>query len=726
MAKTTPSICRLCIAHCGILATVEGGKLTRVSGDPDNPLFRGYTCPKGRALPDLHNHPDRLLHSLKRNGEGDFQKVPSGQAAAEVATSIAEIVEQHGPRAVAVYVGTNSLPYPLGPPVAFALLQALGSPMFFTANTIDQPNKQIAQALHGIWCGGDQDFRDADTWLLIGVNPVISKAAGVPCQNPAQHLKDAQQRGMQLIVIDPRESETARRAVIHLQPRPGQDATLLAGMVHLILEEELQDHAFLEVHVEGMQNLRRAVAPFTPEVAAARAGVDAEQLKAAARLFAGARKGAVNTGTGASFSMHANLTEYLALCLTTLCGRWPRAGDVATRPNALLPPWQPRAQASPPFPAWGFGEALRVRGLANSVAGMPTAGLAEEILLEGDGQVKALICLGGNPMTAWPDQRKTLAAMQALDLLVTFDPFLSETARLADYVIAPRMTLETPGTTQPAEGGKYYGLGMGIPAAYAQVSPAIVDPPAGSDLVEEWQFLREVASHLALDLELVSAYGFGTWSEAPMTSTVLTRDAILDTETLYRRLYANARLDWDDIQAHPHGLLRDIELRVEPAEPDCEARLRLDDPTMLAELQDWHTAATDCTDASYPFRLVPRRSNNFMNSTGRNIGRLQGAKPWNPALMHPDDLASLGLESGTSIRLRSPWDAIPAVVEADPTLRRGVIAMTHGFGGLPGEEARFLELGSNTGRLLNTEVDFDPYTGMPRIGNVPVTVEPFD
>ena len=115
-----------------------------------------------------------------------------------------------------------------------------------------------------------------------------------------------------------------------------------------------------------------------------------------------------------------------------------------------------------------------------------------------------------------------------------------------------------------------------------------------------------------------------------------------------------------------------------------------------------------------------------MNSTGRNIGRLQGAKPWNPALMHPDDLASLGLESGTSIRLRSPWDAIPAVVEADPTLRRGVIAMTHGFGGLPDEEAHFRELGSNTGRLLNTEVDFDPYTGMPRIGNVPVTVEPFD
>ena len=726
MTTPQPTICRLCIAHCGILATVEGGKLTRVTGDPKNPLFKGYTCPKGRALPELHNHPERLLTSLKRSQGGGFEPIPSAQAAREVADQLAALVAEHGPRSVAVYSGTNSLPYPGGPLVAYALLRALGSPMFFTANTIDQPNKQIAQALHGIWQGGDQDFDRADTWLLVGVNPVISKAAGIPCQNPAQKLKDAVNRGMKLIVVDPRASETASRAAIHLQPRPGEDATILAGMIRVIIREGLYDRDFVARHAQGFDTLAAQVEPFTPELVADRAGIDAAMLVEAARLFASGTSGAVNTGTGASFSMNSNLTEYLALALTTLCGRWPRAGEAATRPNGLLPAWQPRAQAFAPFQAWGFGEQMRVRGLGDSVAGMPTAALAEDILLPGPGQVRALICLGGNPMTAWPDQRKTMAAMQSLELLVTFDPQLSETAQLADYVIAPRLTLETPGMSQPAETGKYYGLGMGIPGTYGQVSPAVVDPPPGADLVEEWQFLWDIARHLGLDLDLGMAYGFGSYAESPMTGFQLGRDESLDTEGLYRRMCANSRLDYDEVASHPHGLLRQQDVLIAAADPDCTARLRLDDPTMLAELQAWSakSAAAGTGEAAFPFRLIPRRSNNFMNSTGRHIARLRAGKTWNPVLMHPDDITGLGIDPGATVCLRSPWDEIQAIVEADSTLRPGVIAMTHGFGGLPGQEARFRELGSNTGRLLNTEVDFDPYTGMPRMGNVPVAVEP--
>tara|TARA_E500000305_G_scaffold36150_1_gene27510 strand:+ start:13591 stop:15810 length:2220 start_codon:yes stop_codon:yes gene_type:complete len=722
---TRPSICRLCIAHCGILATVEAGKLTHVSGDPDNPLFKGYTCPKGRALPELHNHPERLLCSQKRNAAGTLQPVASAAASREIAERLQALVQEHGARSVAVYSGTNSLPYPGGPMAAYALLRALGSPMFFTANTIDQPNKQIAQALHGIWRGGDQNFEHADTWLLIGVNPVISKAAGIPCQNPAQKLKEAVQRGMQLIVIDPRTSETARRAAIHLQPRPGEDATILAGIIRIILRESLYDHEFVAQHAEGLNALRDQVEPYTPERVAQRAGIDADLLLDAARLFAAGKRGAVNTGTGASFSMNSNLTEYLALSLTTLCGRWPRAGEPVTRPNGLLPPWEPKAQAFAPFPAWGFGEQMRVRNLGDSVAGMPTAALAEDILLPGPGQVRALICLGGNPMTAWPDQRKTMAAMQALDLLVTFDPFLSETSQLADYVIAPKLTLETPGMSQPAETGKYYGLGMGIPAAYGQISPPIVDAPAGADVVEEWQFLRDIARHLDLDLDMGMAYGFGSYAESPMAGIHVSRAEALDTEGLYRRMCANGRLNYDEVAAHPHGLLQPLEVRIAPADPVCTARLRLDDPTIMKELHLWATEGSTShrSGAEFPFRLIPRRSNNFMNSTGRNISRLHGSRTGNPAFMHPEDLDRLGIERGAVVRLRSHWDQIDAIVEPDPTLRPGVIAMTHGFGGLPGQEARFRELGSNTGRLLNTEVDFDPYTGMPRMGNVPVAVD---
>ena len=174
--------------------------------------------------------------------------------------------------------------------------------------------------------------------------------------------------------------------------------------------------------------------------------------------------------------MHGNLLEYLCLCLTTICGRWQRAGERVTRPNTLMPAFTAKAQPHPPYEGWGYGERLRVRGLTDAVCGMPTAALADEILLEGDGQVKALICIGGNPMAAWPDQRKTQRALESLELLVTLDTEMSLTSRLADYVIAPKMQMETPAMTQGSELIKYYTSGTGIPAAYAQYSAAAGRP----------------------------------------------------------------------------------------------------------------------------------------------------------------------------------------------------------------------------------------------------------
>ena len=231
MAERVPTLCRLCIAHCGVLATVEDDdgrrKVTDVSGDPDNPLFKGYTCPKGRALPELHNHPGRLLRSLRRNADGEFDELGADQAAIEVAEKIDQLIKTHGPRSVAIYVGTPNVGVPAAAGMGNAFLRAIGSRMFFTSNTIDQPGKQIALAAHGKWLGGEPNFEQADAWLLMGNNPIISKSAGLPGQNPAQKLKEALARGLQLIVIDPRKSDTARKAAIHLQARPGEDHAVL-------------------------------------------------------------------------------------------------------------------------------------------------------------------------------------------------------------------------------------------------------------------------------------------------------------------------------------------------------------------------------------------------------------------------------------------------------------------------------------------------------------------
>jgi len=382
VTETVPSICRYCPAHCPILVTLENGRATRVVGDPESPLFGGYTCPKGRALPEQHAHPDRLLHSVARSENGDFERIDVERAMDEIAARVKAIVDAHGPRSVALYVGTNSLPYAAAPGTAHSWLSGLGSRMFFTSNTIDQPGKQIAAALHGLWQGGENDFQTSDTWLLVGLNPVISKSAGVPSQNPARKLKDAVDRGMKLIVIDPRRTETARRAAIHLQPRPGEDPTLMAGLLHVVIAEKLYDEAFTLQEAEGFEALSRAVLPFAPEYVSKRAGVPADALIEAARVFGAGPRGCSVTGTGPSFATRGTLTEYLSLCLNTICGRWSRAGEKVGRPNVMLPAYTARAQPHAPYQAWGYGEKMRVRGLTNATCGMPTAALADEILLK--------------------------------------------------------------------------------------------------------------------------------------------------------------------------------------------------------------------------------------------------------------------------------------------------------------------------------------------------------
>ena len=711
-----------------MLATVVDGRLTKVTGDPDNPLFKGYTCAKGRALPEIHNNPGRLLHSQKRGPDGAYAAVEAERAMDEIAARLQELIAEHGPRSVALYLGTNGLPYPASALMANAFMRGIESPMFFTANTIDQPGKQIALAAHGHWLGGDINFHDADSWLLVGTNPLVSKAIGIPGQNPAQSLRTAIGRGMKLIVIDPRRSQTAARAAVHIQPRPGEDVTILAGMINLVITEKLCDGDFLAEHVEGFEALATAVSGFTPEYVAARADIPVQQLIDATRLFAtyGARPGMVNAGTGANFAMHGNLLEYLCLCLTTICGRWQRAGERVTRPNTLMPAFTAKAQAHPPYEGWGYGERLRVRGLTDTVSGMPTAALADEILLEGEGQVKALICVGGNPMAAWPDQRKTLRALESLDLLVTLDTEMSLTSRLAHYVIAPMMQMETPAMTMGSELIKYYASGTGIPAPYAQYSPRIVDPPAGSDLTEEWRFFLGLTKRMKLDLWFVNFFGGGggRFMESPPMVLNVNGDTDLTTEELFAQMCATSRIPFDEVRSHPHGKIFDVDAVVEERDADCTARLDVGNAYLLNELVGVRAEDFAAThDASaYPFRLIPRRHNNFMNSSGTNLAALNRGKAYNPAYMHPEAIAGMGLQAGGLVTVASPHDSIPSVVEADETLRPDVIAMHHAFGGLPAEDGEVLLRGSNVGRLVPTDVDYDPITGMPRQGNIPVRV----
>jgi anaerobic selenocysteine-containing dehydrogenase len=730
--ETHPSICRFCHANCGILVSVENGRAVRVTGDPENPAYFGFTCAKGRQLPEQHAHRDRLLHSQKRLPGGETVAIPSESAMDEIAERISEIVREHGPRSVALYVGTYSGPHPASIPAAVGWMIGLGSRMVFTSSAIDQPGKHVANAIHGRWLGGSHVFDESDVWLLIGNNPLISMSGGIPPANPGRRLREARKRGMKLIVIDPRRTEVARFADVFLQPKAGEDPTLLAAMLHVVIREELYDAAFAEDFVSGFEALEQAVADFTPDYAAQRAGVAASEIELAARTFARGRRGCGVAGTGPNMAPHGNLTEYLLLSLNTICGRWRRQGEAVANPGALLPRATPKAQALGPRPGWGRGESLRSRDLVNSAAGLPTAGLSDEILFEGEGRIRALVCVGSNPVAAWPDQLKTLRAMQALDLLVTLDMKMSATSKLADYVIAPKLSLEVPGLSLSSEAIEQTYVAMGYSEPYAQYSPAIVSPPAGADVLEEWEFFHGLAQRMGFPLHCHPIRAETGVLREPRESVAVDMQERPTTDALFEAMMSASRVPLAELKRHPHGHIFDDErIEVAPADPDATDRLDVGNPDMLAELREVRDARNadaddtdDADDASRPFRLISRRMPNVYNSSGRDIAALMKDRPFNPAFLHPDDLADLGLSSGDLIEIASAHGKILGIATAASELRRGVLSMAHCFGDTPDLDSAVRQIGSNTGRLVDNERNFDPHTGIPRMSAIPVAITP--
>ncbi len=709
------AFCRFCHAFCSVKVEVVDGRPVRVIGDVDSPMYEGFTCAKGRALPDQHRGSGRLVHSLRRDPDGEQRAIPSGQAMDEIAARLRDLIAEHGPRSVAAYTGTFSFHYPAGNEMCKAFMQAIGSPMRFSSGSIDQPGKGVARALHGSWSAGPQPFDSADTWMLVGANPTVSMWGGIPQYNPAKRLREAKARGMQLVVIDPRRTEAAANADVFLQPVPGHDPEVLAGILRVILAEGLHDADFVAAETVGLEELRAAVEPFTPDEVARRAGVPASDIVRAARVFGSGRRGSVTAGTGPNMAPHGTLTEYLVACIQTVCGRWLRAGEEVANPFVLAPARPAKAQADAPVAAWGYGEQLRVRSLGDNAGGLPTAALPDEILLDGPGRVRALISLGGNPVAAWPDQLKAIAAMDALDLNVTLDMKRSATAKLADYVVAPKLGLECDGITLPNETIWGYGAATtGYPAPYAQWHPAVCEPPEGSDVIEEWEFFWGLALRMGLQLRFAGVE--------------LDMDCAPTTDDLHQLLCRKGRIPLEEVKRHPSGaMFRDPSIRVQPKDDGWTHRLRLGDATMLAELAEVAAApvlehAGFRADERFTHRLVSRRLRDVYNSNGLEIPSLRQRHPTNPAYLNPDDCADLGFRDGDVIEIDSGHAQIYAVVEMAADVRRGVVSMAHAWGDVPKWDTEVHTMGANTGRLSPNDRDHDPITGIPVMSAIPVNL----
>ncbi len=707
--------CRFCHAFCPMKVTLEDGAVTHLIGDRNNPVYHGYSCIKGRNYHHFHSDPKRVLQPLARGADGELAPVSGAAAVDAIGERLRGIVDRYGPRAVAMYTGTFSHFCVAGVMTRHAFMGSLGSPMMFTNATIDQPGKPIAMALHGRWGGGPQAFADSDVCMLVGSNTLVSMWGGIPAFNPARRLHEAKARGLRLIVIDPRRTETARHADIHLQCLPGHDAEILAAMLRVILQEGLYDTGFVTRETEGFDALCASVAAFTPDKVARSSGLAADDIVAAARLFASGRSGNATGGTGSNMSPHGTLMEYLLLALNSVCGRWVKAGEQVPNLGVLFRMYSGIARAEKPRPATGFGEQLRVRDFTDTAAGLPTPALADEILTPGDGQVRALFVVGGNPLAAFPNREKTRRALESLDLLVVIDPQISATAQYADYVIGPRFGFELPAVSFANEGMVTYGLSIGYQEPWAMYQPALTEPPAGSDVMEDWRFFYELARRLDVPLGM-RGYQWNM-QQAPTT------------DELIEAFLARSPVPFSEVKEQPGGrLFPERSAPAQARDADWPYRLNIGHPDMLGELDGLAAPLTSHAAAATPhdgdvlqLLLVSRREHAVYNSVGHHLPALAARTPYNPVHMNPEDAAKLGAGDGDRVELRNNTGIVTGIVALDGTLRRGVVSVAHGFPGAA-EDGKAGFRGTSTSALVDDARDYDAHSGLPRMSAIPVDV----
>ncbi|MFC4253404.1 molybdopterin-containing oxidoreductase family protein [Sinimarinibacterium flocculans] len=706
------SFCRNCSALCAMDLTVEDGRIVAVSGDGSVSPYGGYMCAKGRAAADFHNGDEpRLLQSLKRADDGGHVPIAAARALDEIAARLADLIATHGPRAVAFYHGTGAYRSTLGGLLERALAARIGTPNFFSTMTIDQSAKWVTMGRMGVMASGKPSTRDIDLAVIVGNNPLVSHqtypfAAG-DSGAPGKSLAAAKARGARIVVVDPRRTETARHADLLIQPLPGHDAALFAAVAHILLRDATYNRAFCARFVAQLDELRAAVAPFTPAFAAERAGIPVEQIETLARWLGEAQRPFVGSGTGPSMSAHSNLNDHMIEAVNALVGGYRRAGDRVRNPGTLRPR-KFHETVVPPTRSWERGPKCRSADIGPLFGELPTALLPREILTPGPDRIRALIVFGGNPLPALGDPAQAVPAFEDLELLVCLDARMNETAQHAHYVIA---------TTQPFERHDLSIAGDGLyPEAFAQYArPAL---PRPGDTIDDWFFFWGVAARMGIGLTL-KYWSYGSDYAALPGGLDLGTDQPPDAETMIRHLCENSRAPFETLRNHPEGVRPQFEAEfVQPA-ADNGARLQLCPPDIAAELQ---ALLRETPDTRYQYQLSCRRILEAMNSAYRDAPRTLRRHPVNWAWMNADNMADEGIADGATIEIASEHGRILGIARADPGLRRGVVSMTHLYGSLAPATDPHAQRGSHTGQLTSLQRDLEPINFMPRFSGVPVNL----
>ncbi|HFT7077068.1 molybdopterin oxidoreductase family protein [Pseudomonas aeruginosa] len=691
--------CHLCEAICGLAIETEsdeGGvpRIRSIKGDPQDSFSRGHVCPKAVALQDIQDDPDRLRQPLRRVGS-EWQPIGWDEAFALVASRLGEIRERHGNDAVAVYQGNPSVHnYGLMTHSNY-FLGLLKTRNRFSATSVDQlPHHLVSQQMygHGLLIP-IPDIDHTDFMLVLGGNPLASNGSIMTVPDVEKRLKALKARGGRLVVVDPRRSETAAIADRHLFIRPGQDAALLLGILNTLFEEHLGRPTPLPV--DGLERVREAVAVFDAESMSVRCGVPAESIRQLARDFAAAERAVCYGRMGVSTQAFGTLCQWLVQLINLVTGNLDRVGGaLCTSPALDLV----ASTSGGHFGRWRS----RVSGLPEYGGELPVAALAEEILGEGEGQVRALVTVAGNPVLSTPNGRRLEQALDGLEFMLSIDLYINETTRYADLILPPTAPLEHD----------HYDTTFNVFAVrnVTRFNEAVLPRPEGA--LHDWEIFvglaRAFAARNGLELK-------PTLEPQQMIDLGLRAGAYGDR--------SEHRLSLATLREHPHGIdLGPLRPNLAPRLKTAGQRIQAAPPLFVDDLQRFVAQPLPASDQ---LLLIGRRHVRSNNSWMHNYHRLVKGKPRHQLLMHPRDLEGRGLVDGQRVRVRSRVGSVEVEVAASSEMMPGVVSLPHGWGhARPGVQLAIAraQAGASANDLTD-ERHLDLLSGNAALNGLPVEVE---
>ena len=705
--------CRICEPLCGLVATVEDGRLVRLRPDGEHPLSRGFACPRGIAMTEVQNDPDRVLRPLRRVGRS-FEPVSWDEALGDIGRRLRRILRDHGGPSVGWYFGN---------PGAFSYSHALwlqgfmtaaGSPNLFTAGSQDINSRFVAShLLYGSLTRVPvPDLARTEFLLIVGANPLVSHGSAVSAPRIKDHLRAIVRRGGRVVVVDPRRSETAR-AFEHVPVRPDGDAWLLLSLLHVIFAEGLEDTAALSRQVRGLAGLRAMAAAHPPEETSARTGVPARTVRALARDLASAGSAAVYGRTGACLGRHGTLVSFLLDALNVVTGNLDRPGGAVFGSSPLG-----LERLADRFGLASYAKRRsRVGGFPDVLGTFPAALMAKEITTPGRGRLRALFVSAGDPVVSVPDGGELTAALSRLDLLVSIDLYVNDTNRLADYVLPATTFLER-------EDLPVASLSL-FTTPFVQFTEPVLAPYG--EARQEWQIIDGIARRAGL-LPFVPhrlALLGRVFGRVPPVTPVRLLDLALRLGPRGDLFGLRRGLSLRSLRRRPHGVVLAGHVRtgvLREVVRHRDRRVRLDPPEILADVArlDEHT-----DDPAYPLRLIGLREARSQNSWMHNCATLMRGRR-HTARVHPADAAEHGVEDGRPCRIASPYGAIELPAELTDEVTRGTVAIPHGWGHHGGGRRIADRAGGANVNLLTSSgpEQLETLAGMAHLNGVPIHLGP--